>query len=58
MPILIIILLAVIIAQVGFWDTLGALLGAAAMMVLFVLLLAATVALVAYWLFRRVRSRF
>jgi hypothetical protein len=58
MPILIIILLAVIIAQVGFWDTLGGLLGAAAMMLLFVLLLAATVALVAYWLFRRVRGRF
>jgi hypothetical protein len=58
MPILILIVLAVLIAQVGFWDTLGAVLGAAAMMVLFLLLLGALAALVAYMLFRRVRGRF
>ena len=58
MPIIILIVLAILIAQVGFWDTLGAILGAAAMMVLFVLLLAALAALVGYMLVRRVRRRF
>lgn len=39
MPIILILLLALLIAQVGFWDALGAILGAAAMVVLFVLML-------------------
>ena len=38
MPILFFILLVILIAQIGFWETLGAVLGAAAMMVLFVIL--------------------
>ncbi len=58
MPILLLIILVVLIAQVGFWDTLGAVLGAAAMLVLFVALLAALVALGGYWMVRRVRNRF
>jgi hypothetical protein len=53
MPILLIILLAVLVAQVGFWDTLGALLGAAAVLALFWIILIATVALGGYWLYRR-----
>ena len=53
MPILLIILVAVLIAQVGFWDTLGALLGAAAVLALFWFILIATVALAGYWLCRR-----
>lgn len=54
MPILLIILIAILVAQVGFWDTLAALLGAVAVVVLFFLVLAAAVALGAYLLFRRV----
>jgi uncharacterized membrane protein YkvI len=57
MPIIVIIVLAVLIAQVGFWDTLGAILGAAAMFVLFVLLLVLLAAVAGYVLFRRVRRR-
>jgi hypothetical protein len=58
MPIILLIILIVLIAQVGFWDTLGAVLGAFAMMALFVLLLVAGVALAGYLLFRRARRRF
>jgi hypothetical protein len=58
MPLILLIILIVLIAQVGFWDTLGAVLGAFAMIVLFVLLLAAGLALAAYLLFRRARRRF
>ena len=43
MPILFFILLVILIAQIGFWNTFGAILGAAAMMVLFVLLAVAVV---------------
>lgn len=57
MPIIVIIILAILIAQVGFWDTLGAILGAAAMFALFVLLLVLLAALVGYLLFRLVRRR-
>jgi hypothetical protein len=58
MPIILIVILAILIAQVGFWDTLGAVLGAAAMMALFVLLIVALAVLAGYLLFRRVRRRF
>lgn len=57
MPIIIIVVLAILIAQIGFWDTLGAILGAAAMFALFILLLVLLAALVGYLLFRRVRRR-
>jgi hypothetical protein len=43
MPILFFILLVILIAQIGFWDTFGAVLGAALMMVLFVIVAAAVV---------------
>jgi hypothetical protein len=58
MPIIIFILLVILIAQLGFWDTLGAVLGAAAMIVLFVLLAGALVVLAGYLLMRRFRRRF
>ncbi len=59
MPLLLlIVVLAVIIAQVGFWNTPQAVLGAVAMLVLLVVLVAAGVALGIYVLVRRVRSRF
>ncbi len=43
MPLLFFILLVLLIAQVGFWHTLGAIVGAVLMLVLLVLLLAAVV---------------
>ena len=41
MPVLFFILLIILIATVGFWKTLGAILGAVAMVVLLVVLIAA-----------------
>lgn len=58
MPLLILLLLIVLIAQIGFWDTLSAVLGAAAMVVLLLLLAMGALALAAWWAFRRVRGRF
>jgi hypothetical protein len=43
MPILFFVLLVILIAQVGFWDTFGAVLGAVAMIALFVVLAIALV---------------
>jgi uncharacterized membrane protein len=57
-PILLILLIAILIAQIGFWDTLGAILGALGVVILFVLILAATVALAGYMGYRRLRRRF
>lgn len=58
MPILIFLLLVLLIAQVGFWDTLGAVLGAAAMMLVFVLLVAAFLGAAGYYFLNRFRRRF
>ena len=57
MPLLLIVVLVVLIAQIGFWDTLGAVLGAAAMIILLVVLVGAAVAIGGYMLFQRVRRR-
>lgn len=57
MPLLLILLLAILIAQIGFWDTLGALLGAVGVLVLFVLIAAAAAAVAGYLMIRRVRGR-
>jgi hypothetical protein len=43
MPLLFFILLVILIAQLGFWDAFGAVLGAVAMMILFVVLAGAIV---------------
>lgn len=56
MPILFFILLVVLIAQVGFWNTLGAILGAAAMMVLLIVLLVSIVGIVGMYVARRLLS--
>ena len=48
MPILLIVILAIIIAQVDFWNTLQAILGAVARVVLLALLIAAARALGVY----------
>jgi hypothetical protein len=54
MPILILLLILIIlIAQIGFWDTFAAILGGVAMLILFVLLLIATAALALFLIYRR-----
>lgn len=55
MPLLFFILLIILIAQIGFWDTFGAVLGAVAMVALFVVL---GVAVVAVGLFAFARRLF
>jgi hypothetical protein len=55
MPLLIFLVLVILIAQVGFWDTFSAILGGVAMIVLFVLLAIALVALAGVLLIRRMR---
>lgn len=57
MPLLIFLLLVVLVAQFGFWDTLQGVLGAAAMLVLLVLLLAAILGLSGWYALRRLRRR-
>ena len=56
MPIILIILLAILVAQIGFWDTLGAMLGAVAVLGLFIVILAAAAIIAAYLIYRRVRG--
>lgn len=55
MPLVIFLLLVILIAQFGFWDTFQGILGAAAMLVLFVLLAAALVVLTGWYALRRFR---
>jgi len=56
MPILLFILLAVLIATFGFWDTLAALFGAALLVVLVVVLGISTLGLGGYLLLKRGRG--
>lgn len=58
MPLLLLIVVIVLIAQVGFWDTLGAILGAFAMIALLIVLLAAAAGLAGALFVRRARRRF
>jgi len=53
MPLLAFLILVILIAQLGFWDTFSAILGGIAMIVLFVLLALALAALAAVLLIRR-----
>jgi hypothetical protein len=57
MPVLLLIVLIVLIAQVGFWDTFGAIIGAAAMLALFVVLAIAAAVIAGIMLLRRIRPR-
>ena len=57
MPIVVFIILVILIAQIGFWDTFTAILGGVAMLVLFVLLAIALVVLAGLLLVRRLRRR-
>jgi hypothetical protein len=56
MPLLIFLVLVILIAQIGFWDTFAAILGGVAMIVLFILFAVALVALIAVLLLRRIRG--
>lgn len=58
MPLLILILLIVLIANVGFWDTLQAIFGAIGVIILFWLIVAGLAAAVGAWLYAKVRRRF
>jgi uncharacterized membrane protein len=57
MPLLIIILLAILVAQVGFWKTFAAVLGAIGVVVLFIVLAVATVVLTVMYFLGRARGR-
>jgi hypothetical protein len=57
MPILVFLIVVILIAQIGFWDTFSAILGGVAMLVLFVLLAVALVVLAGLLLVRRLRRR-
>jgi len=56
MPLVIFLIVVILIAQIGFWDTLSAILGGVAMIVLLVLLLAGLVALGGLLAVRRLRG--
>ncbi|HEX2117115.1 MAG TPA: hypothetical protein VHM01_22140 [Alphaproteobacteria bacterium] len=56
MPILILLVLAILIAQIGFWDTFQAILGGLAMVILLIFLGGGLVALAAYSVIRRIRG--
>jgi hypothetical protein len=55
MPILAFIVLVILIAELGFWKTFAAILGGAAMIVLFVILVIAFLALAGTSIIRRLR---
>ncbi len=55
MPIIIFILLVILVVQIGFWDTLGAVFGAIGVMILFVVILAAILGLTGYLVYARMR---
>lgn len=54
MPILLIVLLAILIGTIGFWDALGALLGAVVLLALFWVLVVITGIIAVLWLVRRI----
>ena len=58
MPLILFLILVIMIAQIGFWDTFSAIIGGIAMIVLFVLLLVALLALAGVLASRRLRRRF
>ncbi|MDX6805081.1 hypothetical protein [Terrihabitans rhizophilus] len=58
MPILIIIILAIMVGQIGFWDTFQSVLGAVGVIILFFALLAALAAAAVAYFYNRVRRRF
>lgn len=57
MPLILLLILVILIAQIGFWDTLGALLGGTLMIVLLILLFGALLVLGGRYLMTRARGR-
>ena len=57
MPIVLLILLAILISNIGFWNTLGTMLGAVGVMILFSLILLATIAVAGLMAVKRLASR-
>jgi hypothetical protein len=57
MPILIFILLIALVAQIGFWNTLGSVLGAIGVVILTLVIAAALIACIASYAFGRMRGR-
>jgi len=55
MPLILFLIVVILIAQIGFWDTLSAILGGVLMIVLLVLLLAGLVAFGGLLALRRLR---
>ena len=53
MPILLLIVLVVLIAQFGFWDTFAAIIGAGAMIALLIALIAGAIGIAGYLVLRR-----
>lgn len=58
MPLLILILLIVLVANIGFWDTLQAIFGAIGVIILFWLIVLGLIAAVGAWLYARLKRRF
>ena len=56
MPLLLFLILVILIAQLGFWDTFTAILGGVAMLILFALLAIVALAVAATLLLRRMRG--
>lgn len=56
MPLVLFLILVVLIAQIGFWDTIAAVIGGIAAILLLFLLVMALVALVGVLAFRRLRG--
>lgn len=57
MPILLLILLIILVAQFGFWDTLSAVLGGIGIVILLIVTAGAVLALAGALLMRRLRGR-
>lgn len=57
MPLILFLILVIMIAQLGFWDTFSAIIGGIAMIVLFILLLIALLALAGMLAARRFGRR-
>jgi hypothetical protein len=57
MPLIIFVVLAVLIAMFGFWDTLSALLGGLMMIILFAAAAAGLVVLVGMYVWHRIKRR-
>ncbi len=58
MPILVILLIALLVAQIGFWNTLGAIFGAIGVIILAILIVIALIVAIGLMMMRRASRRF